>query len=145
MPDTVGRGAAEGDLPRQGDDALGAVARMASNGYLRGHLPKFQVISGSRPGGIGAATTAVAQAAAAVAVAGTLSMATAHALHDDAASAVAVSVTLAGAADSRLSQIREARLKGFEGDACGECGNFTLVRNGTCLKCDTCGATSGCS
>jgi ribonucleoside-diphosphate reductase alpha chain len=39
----------------------------------------------------------------------------------------------------------EARLKGFTGEACGECGNFTLVRNGTCLKCDTCGATSGCS
>ena len=29
--------------------------------------------------------------------------------------------------------------------ACGECGNFTLVRNGTCMKCDTCGSTSGCS
>jgi len=39
----------------------------------------------------------------------------------------------------------EARLKGYEGEACGDCGNFTLVRNGTCLKCDTCGATSGCS
>ena len=39
----------------------------------------------------------------------------------------------------------EARLKGYEGDACGSCGNFTLVRNGTCLKCDTCGGTSGCS
>jgi len=39
----------------------------------------------------------------------------------------------------------EARIKGYEGDACVECGNFTLVRNGTCLKCDTCGATSGCS
>jgi ribonucleoside-diphosphate reductase alpha chain len=38
-----------------------------------------------------------------------------------------------------------ARMKGYEGDACGECGNFTLVRNGTCLKCETCGATSGCS
>ena len=36
-------------------------------------------------------------------------------------------------------------MKGYEGDSCGECGNFTLVRNGTCLKCDTCGATSGCS
>ncbi|MFQ5348407.1 MAG: vitamin B12-dependent ribonucleotide reductase, partial [Rhodothalassiaceae bacterium] len=50
------------------------------------------------------------------------------------------SATSAGA-DRRA----EARLKGYEGDACGECGNFTLVRNGTCLKCDTCGATSGCS
>jgi ribonucleoside-diphosphate reductase alpha chain len=39
----------------------------------------------------------------------------------------------------------EARLKGYEGDSCGECGNFTLVRNGTCMKCDTCGGTSGCS
>jgi ribonucleoside-diphosphate reductase alpha chain len=42
-------------------------------------------------------------------------------------------------------RVRLARLKGYEGDACGECGQFTLVRNGTCLKCDTCGATSGCS
>jgi ribonucleoside-diphosphate reductase alpha chain len=41
--------------------------------------------------------------------------------------------------------ISEARVKGYEGEACQECGNFTLVRNGTCLKCDTCGATSGCS
>ncbi|HUB63495.1 MAG TPA: vitamin B12-dependent ribonucleotide reductase [Methylocella sp.] len=39
----------------------------------------------------------------------------------------------------------QARLKGYTGEACGECGNFTLVRNGTCLKCNTCGATSGCS
>ena len=35
--------------------------------------------------------------------------------------------------------------KGYEGDCCAECGNFTLVRNGTCLKCLTCGATTGCS
>jgi ribonucleoside-diphosphate reductase alpha chain len=39
----------------------------------------------------------------------------------------------------------EARMKGYEGDSCGECGNFTMVRNGTCLKCDSCGSTSGCS
>jgi ribonucleoside-diphosphate reductase alpha chain len=36
-------------------------------------------------------------------------------------------------------------MKGYEGESCGGCGNFTLVRNGTCLKCDTCGSTSGCS
>jgi ribonucleoside-diphosphate reductase alpha chain len=41
--------------------------------------------------------------------------------------------------------IRQARLKGYEGDPCHECGAFTLVRNGTCLRCVTCGATSGCS
>ncbi len=38
-----------------------------------------------------------------------------------------------------------AKLKGYEGDACQECGSLTLVRNGTCLKCMTCGAASGCS
>jgi ribonucleoside-diphosphate reductase alpha chain len=38
-----------------------------------------------------------------------------------------------------------ARMKGYEGEMCGECGNYTMVRNGTCLKCDTCGSTSGCS
>ncbi len=41
--------------------------------------------------------------------------------------------------------LAEARAKGYEGEACGTCGNFTLVRNGTCLKCDTCGGTTGCS
>ena len=44
-----------------------------------------------------------------------------------------------------LAQEIEAKIKGYEGEACGECGNFTLVRNGTCMKCNTCGATSGCS
>jgi ribonucleoside-diphosphate reductase alpha chain len=39
----------------------------------------------------------------------------------------------------------EAKAKGYEGEACGECGNFTLVRNGTCMKCDSCGQTTGCS
>ena len=39
----------------------------------------------------------------------------------------------------------EAKVKGYEGESCRECGNFTLVRNGTCMKCDTCGGTSGCS
>jgi ribonucleoside-diphosphate reductase alpha chain len=39
----------------------------------------------------------------------------------------------------------EAKAKGYEGEACGECGNFTLLRNGTCMKCDTCGSTTGCS
>ncbi len=42
-------------------------------------------------------------------------------------------------------RIQTARMSGYEGDMCGECGQFTMVRNGTCLKCVTCGATSGCS
>ena len=39
----------------------------------------------------------------------------------------------------------EAKVKGYEGESCRECGNFTLLRNGTCMKCDTCGSTTGCS
>ena len=38
-----------------------------------------------------------------------------------------------------------AELQGYEGDPCRECGQFTMVRNGACLKCDSCGGTSGCS
>src|SRR5690606_9244491 len=45
----------------------------------------------------------------------------------------------------KTRRIAEARLKGYEGDPCSSCGSMTLVRNGTCLKCNTCGATSGCS
>ena len=41
--------------------------------------------------------------------------------------------------------ILQARLKGYEGDPCPTCGGFTLIRNGTCMKCDTCGGTTGCS
>ena len=44
-----------------------------------------------------------------------------------------------------LNRSQAAKMMGYEGDACPECGSFTLVRNGTCLKCDTCGATTGCS
>jgi len=61
---------------------------------------------------------------------------------DRAASAVALAAAQARAAreDTRI-----ARLKGYEGDPCPVCGHLTLVRNGTCLKCETCGSTTGCS
>jgi len=51
------------------------------------------------------------------------------------------STTAGMAMDART----KAKMQGYEGDPCGECGNFTLVRNGTCMKCNTCGGTSGCS
>ncbi len=47
--------------------------------------------------------------------------------------------------DNKQTAIQKAKIQGYEGEACGECGNFTLVRNGTCMKCNTCGSTSGCS
>ncbi|PHP65817.1 ribonucleoside-diphosphate reductase, adenosylcobalamin-dependent [Zhengella mangrovi] len=39
----------------------------------------------------------------------------------------------------------KAIMQGYTGNSCPECQNFTMVRNGTCEKCDTCGSTSGCS
>jgi len=50
-----------------------------------------------------------------------------------------------GSVQPVAERAREALLKGYAGDPCGTCGQFTLVRNGTCLKCDSCGSTSGCS
>jgi ribonucleoside-diphosphate reductase alpha chain len=50
-----------------------------------------------------------------------------------------------GGVATMTDQIRVARLKGYEGDPCSECGQLTLIRSGSCCKCDTCGATSGCS
>ncbi|MET3612487.1 ribonucleoside-diphosphate reductase alpha chain [Rhizobium aquaticum] len=44
-------------------------------------------------------------------------------------------------ADRRMKSM----MQGYTGNMCSECQNFTMVRNGTCEKCDTCGATSGCS
>lgn len=45
-----------------------------------------------------------------------------------------------------MNQVREeAIIKGFTGDSCPECGSFQMVRNGSCLKCNSCGATTGCS
>jgi ribonucleoside-diphosphate reductase alpha chain len=50
-----------------------------------------------------------------------------------------------GGVATLTDKIRVARLKGYEGDPCSECGQLTLVRSGACCKCDSCGATSGCS
>ncbi len=38
-----------------------------------------------------------------------------------------------------------ARERGFTGDICDDCGGSQMVRNGTCLKCNECGSTTGCS
>jgi ribonucleoside-diphosphate reductase alpha chain len=46
---------------------------------------------------------------------------------------------------STTTLVQEARMKGYEGEACHTCQQFTMVRNGSCLKCASCGATSGCS
>ncbi|MDQ6825692.1 MAG: hypothetical protein M3Z14_00630, partial [Candidatus Eremiobacteraeota bacterium] len=59
---------------------------------------------------------------------------------------VGLSVTTNGnASPGRAERARVAVAKGYEGDPCRDCGQFTMIRNGTCTKCDSCGATSGCS
>ena len=115
------------------------VEKVASRGYVRNNLI---VLTGGAGGAVGVAASApqpTAPTAAPMAGGTTASAAVAVA-------EMAAPVTMGqSAADTKMERIREARIKGYEGENCGECGNFTLVRNGTCLKCDTCGATSGCS
>ncbi|MDX1486231.1 MAG: vitamin B12-dependent ribonucleotide reductase [Alphaproteobacteria bacterium] len=151
LPDAVGRGNDEGNLPATGEETQIEAAKLASRGYVRSNLYVLQ-------GGAGTAMEAddgsvLAETAQAMeesveqtmeAIADAVSAPQAL-MGDGPANSVTVSAAVTAHVDSRLDQIREARLKGYEGDACGDCGNFTLVRNGTCLKCDTCGSTSGCS
>jgi ribonucleoside-diphosphate reductase alpha chain len=59
--------------------------------------------------------------------------------------APALAASPAPQAETVAEKRAEARMKGYVGESCPECGNFTMVRNGTCLKCDTCGGTTGCS
>ena len=62
-----------------------------------------------------------------------------------ASSASRAAVAGTAASDETATRVQQARMQGYEGEACPECQNFTLVRNGTCLKCNTCGGTTGCS
>ncbi|MFQ5773923.1 MAG: vitamin B12-dependent ribonucleotide reductase [Kiloniellaceae bacterium] len=135
LPDSMGRGDGEGDLPGTDRQSVAeTVRRYASTGYVRNQL---LVLNG------GAGNLEPAATAARTMVSGI-----AHELAGARGSAEAIAVedaVVANGINLRLERVREARMKGYEGDPCGDCGNFTLVRNGTCLKCATCGATSGCS
>ncbi len=135
LPDTIGQGVREGDERNNGAaETIAAIQRVASTGFVRSS--KLLVFSGGgeRANGKLSSDSAATDTQGQVAVDGAAAV-----------SAVAVQASVVEQVESRLDQIREARAKGYEGDACGDCGNFTLVRNGTCMKCVTCGATSGCS
>ena len=139
-PDTVGRGDHEELLS---DDTKEVVERLASTGYVRSN---FLVVNGGRGNGA-AGTNGSNGAGGGNGSAATMSLET-ESMPDGApasAGAMVISEGIIAAGETRLDAVREAKMKGYEGDACGECGNFTLVRNGTCMKCVTCGATSGCS
>jgi ribonucleoside-diphosphate reductase alpha chain len=66
-------------------------------------------------------------------------------LASDTASEVASGANRTKSGQKAADLVQQARMQGYEGEACPECQNFTLVRNGTCLKCNTCGGTTGCS
>ncbi len=129
-PDTIGGGNKEGDLPEEERTAatMEAVGRIASQGFVRS---KFLVVKGAKGNGEG--SSHAGNGGAAAASGGTLK------------AVVGIDESFVESMDARLKQSQEARLMGYEGDSCDECGNFTLVRNGTCMKCVTCGATTGCS
>ena len=124
--DDLGRGEEEraaGNVKRvEGEMAQSSIAvirQLSSTGYLRKRLPQeLMVLQGG------------------AAVSGALEL--------GALSGLAVRATTE-ASVTAIDARAKARMQGYEGDPCGECGNFTLVRNGTCLKCNTCGGTSGCS
>jgi ribonucleoside-diphosphate reductase alpha chain len=105
---------------KEGDMGSEAVRQFASTGFVRGNLRLLAGggASGEPTGKRSGSTGSSAEVADLPAASGT---------------------------NSRAAQAQMARLKGYVGDPCSACGNFTLVRNGTCLKCDTCGSTTGCS
>jgi ribonucleoside-diphosphate reductase alpha chain len=135
LPDSIGAGVGEGLLP-VADPAMEAVKSVASQGYVRGN---FLVIQGAKDQGNAAVAVAADDAA------GGSTVGARQVSAPEQAGTLSVANSVIETMDGRLNRVREAKMKGFEGDPCDECGNFTLVRNGTCMKCHTCGSTSGCS
>jgi len=138
-----------GKTDTDGGAEHGHAETIVSKGLVRGRTG-FQVVSGSsEPHGDGASNVSAISAQAASGTAGVVAAAALAFKRDvdpHATVAIEASVTETIQPQStRNDQVALARMKGYEGEACGECGNFTMVRNGTCLKCDTCGSTSGCS
>ena len=167
----IGVGVGEEDQGDDAKEAAKAVSRVASTGYVRGKIPRIGIVRGGAAPKMEFAhehnpLQAQAHDAAEHAYSETISVAaeieeTLEIVGVAAGNPIAdvmdtLGQRLSMAADEAASKAgktreayakraAEARLKGFEGDACGNCGNFTLVRNGTCMKCNTCGSTSGCS
>ena len=143
--DELGRGDEEGkrNFDEVGDSAatrsLEIIRKVSSTGYLRKRVPQELMVL---QGGITDPVSGITQGGV---VAGATSLA------DDPQAVLATLVPETRADTSAATTIKpldaraRAKMQGYEGDPCGECGNYTLVRNGTCMKCNTCGSTSGCS
>ncbi len=46
---------------------------------------------------------------------------------------------------TRKSQVYQAKVQGYTGEQCENCGSMRVKQNGTCKVCDDCGMTTGCS
>jgi ribonucleoside-diphosphate reductase alpha chain len=136
--DDLGRGDDEGKrnfgevTDHSASKSVELLKSISSTGYLRKRLPQELVVF---QGGLG--PRAVATGTDPVAALTTLIPET---LTGGSASSTAIS-----SGTVSLDPRAKAKMQGYEGDPCRECGNYTLVRNGTCMKCNTCGSTSGCS
>ena len=120
---TTGSGEAQSDL----------VNKVTSRGFIR----KQGLVVYSN------AATAAAGAAPAIADESVVTMRAAPQTTEVAGTGVGANAVAGGTIVAE--RVQQARMQGYEGEACPECQNFTLVRNGTCLKCNTCGSTTGCS
>ncbi|MGB7316349.1 MAG: vitamin B12-dependent ribonucleotide reductase [Planktotalea sp.] len=140
--DDLGRGTEEGvsnisePSSKAANNSLEVLRQISSTGYLRKRLPQeLIVLQGGQAGAVALSGTADPFAAL-------------QALVPEIGGGVAVAATSSAAIASGTTSMDarvKAKMQGYEGEACGECGNYTLVRNGTCMKCNTCGGTSGCS
>ncbi len=106
---------------------------ISSTGYLRKRLPQELMVF---QGGI--------NSVGATALSGSDPVTALNMLVPETASGMS-SATAISSGTVSMDARTKAKMQGYEGDPCGECGNYTLVRNGTCMKCNTCGGTSGCS
>jgi len=145
LPDTIGRGEGEESFAEADEDSIAAAIsnKGTSAGYVRSNL--IMLNGGASDNGGGTSShlrTATDNGVEVSAFAG------GNGAGGGAATATVLDINdeeELTTQDLELERIRRARMRGYEGEACMECGNFTLVRNGTCMKCDTCGSTSGCS
>jgi len=139
--DDLGRGAEEGvaNISELSDTAasksLEVLKQISSTGYLRKRLPQELVVL---RGGQTVGATALDTSGNPVEALQSLVPETVTAELTTTTTAMAIGTV-------EIDPRTKAKMQGYEGEACGECGNYTLVRNGTCMKCNTCGATSGCS
>ncbi|MBD3625959.1 MAG: vitamin B12-dependent ribonucleotide reductase [Rhodobacteraceae bacterium] len=131
------------DVPdSRGSSPLEVLKQVASTGYLRNRVPQELVVLQGGAGGFRTAASAVAAAEVdTVTALQTLVPETARQASGNGSGGSTAVASGSVSMDART----KAKMQGYEGDPCGECGNYTLVRNGTCMKCNTCGGTSGCS